>query len=117
MDNEKKLVVPVNDDEDEAPLSPEERAAEEKATRRHFYICARVATDNLARNIQRIESGASSQVDKIEFLQAQLTHSRRLVAQFEAEFADDPDIERDVRLEIQATEDIARAFSGKICAD
>lgn len=112
METEKNLVVPINDDEDEAPLSPEERAAEEKASRRHWYICARVAADNLAKNIQRIESGACASGD-LEFLRAQLAHSRRLVAQFEAEFTSDPNIERDVQLEIQAVEEIARAFSRK----
>ena len=113
MDDEKNLVVPINGDEDEVPLSAEERAVEEKGIRRHWYICARVSEDNLARNIQRIENGASSQADKLEFLRAQLAHSRMRVAQFEAEFASDPDIERDIELEIQATKDIAKAFYEK----
>lgn len=111
MDNEKYL-VPDNGPEDKVLLTEEEKAAEEKATRRHFYICARVAVDNLTKNIQRIESGACAS-GNLEFLQAQLAHSRRLVAQFEAEFIDDPNIERDIRLEIQAVEEIARAFSRK----
>lgn len=116
MDNEKYL-VPDNGPEGKVLLTEEEKAAEEKATRRHFYICARVAVDNLTKNIQRIENGASSQADKLEFLRAQLTHSRMRVAEFEAEFVDDPNIERDVRLEIQATEDIARTFSKKTGMD
>lgn len=116
MDNEKNLVIPINDDEDETPLSPEEKATEEKASRRHWYICARVAADNIAKNIQRIESGACASGD-LEFLRAQLAHSRRLVAQFEAEFTSDPDIERDVQLEIQAVEEIARVFSKKKAVD
>ena len=116
MDHEKYL-IPDDGHEDEVLQTAEEKAAEEKATRRHFYICARVAADNLARNVQRIESGASSQADKLEFLRAQLAHSRRLVAQFEAEFASDPDIEHDIELEIQATKDIAKAFSKKTGMD
>lgn len=114
MDNEKNLVIPIGGNEDEFPLSPEEKAVEEKASRRQRYIYARVAADNLAKSIQRIESGASSQVDSLEALRAQLAHSRMRVAQFEAEFIDDPDIERDVRLEIQATEDIAKTFFKKM---
>lgn len=112
MDNKKYFVV--SGDEAEIPQTGEEKAAEEKASRRQRYIYARVAADNLAKSIQRIESGASSQVDSLEALRAQLAHSRIRVAQFEAEFIDDPDIERDVRLEIQATEDIAKTFFKKM---
>lgn len=115
MDNEKYL-VPDNGPEDKVLLTEEEKAAEEKASRRHWYICARVAADNIAKNIQRIESGACASGD-LEFLRAQLAHSRRLVAQFEAEFTSDPDIERDVQLEIQAVEEIARVFSKKKAVD
>lgn len=53
MDNEKNLVIPIGENEDEFPLSPEEKAVEEKASRRQRYIYARVAADNLAKSIQR----------------------------------------------------------------
>lgn len=113
MGNEKYLVlVPDDDDEDEALLSPEERVAEEKANRRQRYICAKVAVANLSEHVKRIESGVCAS-DNLEFLRAQLAHSRMRVAQFEAEFIDDPYIERDVKLEIQAADDIARAFFEK----
>lgn len=109
MDNEKNLVIPIGGNEDELPLSPEEKAAEEKASRRKRYICARVSADSLARRIERIESGVCAS-DNLEFLRTQLAHGHMRVAEFEAEFIDDPDIERDVKLEIQAADDIARAF-------
>lgn len=110
MGNEKYLVLLHGDnDEDEALLSPEERATEEKARRRQWYICARVAVANLSEHIKRIESGVCAS-DNLEFLRAQLVHSHRRVAQLEAEFTNDPDIERDVQREIQATEDIARTL-------
>lgn len=96
---------------DEALLTAEEKAAEEKASRRHWYVCARVAAYSQARRIEQIESGACS--GDLESLQTELEHSRRMVAQFEAEFVDDPNIERDVQREIQALADIARAFSEK----
>lgn len=112
MDNEKNLVIPIGGNEDELPLSPEEKAAEEKASRRKRYICARVSADSLARRIERIESGACASGD-LEFLRAQLFHSRMRVAEFEAEFASDPNIEQDVQRERQATEDIAKAFYKK----
>lgn len=113
MGNEKYLVlVPGDDDEDEALLSPAEREAEEKASRRQRYICARVSADSLARRIERIESGACASGD-LEFLRAQLVHSRMRFAEFEAEFASDPDIEQDIQRESQATEDIAKAFYKK----
>lgn len=116
MGNEKYL-FPNNGHEDEVPQPAEEKAAEEKASRRHWYICARVAADNLARYIQRIESGASSQANSLEALREQLANTSKMVAEFEDEFADDPNIERDIQREIQAAEDIARALGRKGAVD
>lgn len=64
---------------------------------------------NLSEHVKRIENGVCAS-DNLEFLRARLVHSRRRVAQLEAGFTNDPDIERDVQREIQATEDIAKAL-------
>lgn len=114
METEKNLVVLNDGDEDKAPLSPEEKAAEEKASRRRWYICARVSAANLSERIEEIESGgrvSTSSLNNLETLRRQLAHSRMRVAQLEAEFANDPEVEREVQLELQALNDIARAFA------
>lgn len=113
METEKNLVVLNDDDEDEAPLSPEEKAAEEKASRRHWYICARVSAANLTERIEEIESGnrvSTSPLNNLETLRRQLAHSRMRISQLEAEFVNDPEVEHEVQLELQALNDIARAF-------
>ena len=112
MDDEKYL-FPNNGHEDEVPQPAEEKATEEKASRRHWFICARVSADNLARHIQRIESGASSQADSLETLREQLANTSKMIAEFEDEFADDPNIERDIQREIQALADIAQTLGQK----
>lgn len=106
MANEKYFVI--LDTEEEAPQSAEEKAAA-KASRRDLYICAKLSAQQHTKAIEEFEAGLRESIpgtlNDIEWHRQALTSALRNIEKFEAEFTDDPDIERDM-------EETDRFFTG-----
>lgn len=94
------VLVP-GDDESEAPQTAEEKAAEEKASRRHLYICARDSAANLSLWLQAAELGMPDAIGKEEQFRRSLERAQKHIATLESEFADDPEVEDVIQGDIE----------------